>query len=647
MVNNEVVLNNVMGHRTMLPKLDLPDLRVEEVEAIISHNPEKLNQRNSNSLNDSESDSGYSTFDVSPNGSTTSSTHLLNPLSPAITPITPLPMLPTTTSPISFTYTEDALSGIAGPSAFLPPPPLSGNSTYDTSFFFNPNELHGMPSTPIDTLSEHSFPPSTPYQQSELAASPHFSMADPTIQTLPMQPLDIVSIPTSYHDGVQSVQPATSNLSSLEDSKHNVVIVPNSYSCFQPQPFSSFGNLPTSVAVSYSTPTTLIYPELYKPSVALLTTPPPSRVDESIVINIKSEPSHHGCLHMSPEQATQSVPTTSHTLPLFSTSDINNVVTSFLPPFSASYHAPPPTYVVSNSNTSNEILDKFSKPTEKISAKTNNSNDTSVMTTLHSASKPNTCNVDVVSLPSDGGPTVYAQVLPTSSVAPVNYSKSNGQLAAGSNKLRYRSNSTPMKPIQHKKPQWPKSMNPGNLMAFRNFILKKLNKGPGEIDYASEMTTSTISDYHKSLGMPQECFSESSMPLYLSSSKSESTLADCSNIDDIFKDINFNPDSLLTSETSQDGASLSPFSSPSYKSPSPGPFSPAMMDPSLKPTRKDSVFSDSVLEDNNMDFDGFFHFFNVNPVSQTASNPEVILPLSQDLDNIFKTDADPLLGGLS
>jgi hypothetical protein len=160
-------------------------------------------------------------------------------------------------------------------------------------------------------------------------------------------------------------------------------------------------------------------------------------------------------------------------------------------------------------------------------------------------------------------------------------------------------------------------MNPGNLAAFRNFILKKLNK-----DKQTESAEAT------------NVYCQPLDGCYDNGNHGNCTRSDYQNFDDFFKGIDFNPDSLLSSEQQPSyGKSnlLSPFSM-SLTSDSPDPFSPSLSytDGNPSPTNNDD----------SMDINGFFHFFNPQPISDDHS-------FLHDFDNIFKTDADPLLGGIS
>ena len=520
----------------------LPYLKVEEVEAVISHH---TNDHFLSSLSsfgevggtEYESDSGYSTFDVSPHGSHTSTGFFNNPLlSPAITPVTPTPGLPNSTSPVSFGFSDDGILIGGNGHHFFPgsaPPPLSASSSCDSNFFF------GQSGTPGDALTDHtpfSFPPSCSQPKKE----PNQSSTESTEKVL------------------QTAQKATRNLSSFEDSKQTVVLVPNSFNSVVAPP-APHGSQAPAPPVS---------------SVTVLTTPPPVKAEDSVVITIKPEIAY----------------TESHT---------NDI------------HVQPPV-------TKDTVSTVVSKP----------------------SSNPS---------PGENGRLVYARVVPVSNGSTCTALPNKGTGKSSGSKSRHRGGVSKRSKGGggHKSNQWPKSMNPGNLVAFRNFILKKLNKEQGENCGEEEELVEELGD--------NRLLSESdSFPPYHESliGAHAGLIPDCDKLEEIFKDIDFNPDSLLSLSETQDTFTMSPFSATGTSSSD--PFSPSSSSSGCGFNEAPRAHS----LDETMDFDGFFHMFDATPgggvsssslsVGPPGSDSELdLLSLSQDLDMIFKSDADPLLGGIS
>ena len=529
----------------------LPDLKIEDVEAVCQHNVtnEQVFLRPLTFNEEYESDSGYSTFDVSPHGSS-SSNYFANLLSPSLTP-TPMQL-----SPAHFGY-PDIDGSMGNPAGFFSFPPLSANSgssscSNESPFFFgNSAQTADLPRTPSEGHASFLQPISLPRAQVAHEtvlnkcgeATPTYCMGSGTIQT---------------------AQQATNDIFNLEESKHTVVVVPNTHSYSTAHfPFSANEFTRDKVA------TTPIINSKSPISVAMMTTPPPLRVEESIVVEIKPEIS-------TMEQRRSS-------------SSDGHVV-----------------------DQSQYLLNSFGQ--EPI--------DNGKLSSISYEQNPLGIQ--------DSGRTVYAQVL-ASSGKPASVATNN------KNAKKMRQRSLQSKQTQRKgstsKSQWPKSMNPGNLVAFRNFILKKLNKDK-ETDEDESMALYHSDPHHKSdsLSLPPEhiCYGDDNS--IIDDSHLVLLPPDFQGLDNIFDDIDFNPDSLLAPECSQ--STTSPFSVSTNGSPDP-----------FSPSGTESVHeraSMSPLAEDYMDFNGFFHFFDVDP-----SSSDIDLPLSHDLDMIFKSDADPLLGGIS
>ncbi|XP_019853704.1 PREDICTED: zinc finger protein ZXDC-like isoform X2 [Amphimedon queenslandica] len=529
----------------------LPYLKVEEVEAVI-YNHKKDHILSSLSSfgevvgTEYESDSGYSTFDVSPHGSHASTGFFSNALlSPAITPVTPTPGLPNSTSPVSFGFSDDGLL-MNGTGHFFsgsaPHPPLSASSSSDGNYFFEP---------PTDALSDHAaFSFSSSSSQSKKEVNP-------------------LGLESKDSNVLQTVQKATRNVSSFEESKQTVVLVPNSFN-------------PSSSATSNSNKTNEVAPAMS--SVTLMTTPPPVKAEDSIVITIKPEVAYSESQSSDMPHKTQ--------LGYTETAPMNTDTSSVA------------------SKLASNLSSKPSVPPTLI----------------------------------ENGRLVYARVVPVSNGS---LPSNKGTGKSSGSKSRHRiSKKSKNGGGAHKSSQWPKSMNPGNLVAFRNFILKKLNKeqggenGPGdeEEELGEELGDNRLlaeNDFFPSFRCHESMIG------------SQGFIPDGDNFEEMFKDVDFNPDSLLSLSEMQETCSLSPFSVTGTSLSD--PFSPS------------SSSSGGGFEmnpfDENMDFDGFFHMFDVTPAGTSSTSLSVappsseseldLLSLSQDLDMIFKSDADPLLGGIS
>ena len=204
-----------------------------------------------------------------------------------------------------------------------------------------------------------------------------------------------------------------------------------------------------------------------------------------------------------------------------------------------------------------------------------------------------------------------------------------------------------MKAGQRKKSQWPKSMNPGNLVAFRNFILNKLKKGQEPDVMASSLSSTKPLMHHPMVQIPSVGCCESPHELSFAPSKPTSLGALRGEYSDLLAEMSFNPDSLLSSESSGD----SPLAVFGGGSPL-GDFGLGLADeiglgsPSLNGFPAQSA-SPPHLTESTMDIDGCVQFFADDPITQSLSESNLPSSFDQDLDNIFKTDRDPLLGALS
>ena len=511
-----------MGHNETLENLELPDLKVEDIQAVISDNSDWSGEQVENFFNSLDlsrpdcpqslggsgydSDSGYSTYDVSPIGSTIGA-HYNSSLSPAITPVTPTPIL-SSSSPLPIaSYHEEFMQSqrmLATPIAVTPQPTSDG--------YFD------LPSLPphSESFTDQVFTPHYPGLYHEGVPMPSSSFSFSYQQS---------SVYSFSSDVVPRCTPPATT-SSMDDDKHTIMFIPNTY-----------GHIPQTLGPS-----------------PLVLEPVPL-VKQDIPVSVGSEPLHH------PSSPPRSCP-----LPTTSTS-------AFI--------------------ALNEDERQLSVPDLKERASSDSCHPAHTM-------KPR--------CPSDR--TVYAQVLPTTTTA-LNQCKERSNLRPL--KSRHgRSGSVPMKRSKRPKSQWPKSMNPGNLMAFRNFILNKLKQG--------QEKPLTVS------GPPQPLYSHSEC----TNSETSSGQNSPTNIQsqyDLLADMTFNPDTLLSSDLPS-----SPFD---------------LLSPSATPDDTFSVSSpDSQLfgSDIGVDFDGYAQLFSVDdlPLAEALSDSNI----SSDLDNIFiKSDRDPLLGG--
>ena len=659
METRQRMLGRVIENSEFIESLELPDLKVEDVEAVISEHTDWSGEQIEGflrsldlgelecggSLSGYESDSGYSTYEVSPLASSVTSTHYGSALSPAITPVTPTPVLPSPSisSPIPFCPFQEDLFSNAISKSFLSsvpvPQPLSATSTLDGNFF-SASDLPLLPTTPTDTLSEHSFPLPTPYQHVDMTQTPHFHIPS-QYQQFPMtmitakhptQPI-VAQFPIPTKIGVQSVLPATSNISTIEDSKHKVVVIPNVFGIppqLPPHPScSSVRYMPSSSSA------TCLKSEMSKPHVSGTTGQFSCAVSEnSQTMKQKFEECNK---EPNPDKTVQSNSTSISNvhqkqvwLP-----EIKERINSIMKPKPDSEKSP---------------QCRFSEGSEKVS--TNGTEKTPEWISTLAGSKS-----DLLSLSPEGARMVFAQILSSPSSSPSAPSMTSARSefriqnsrSSGKGKFRQRSNTVPMKASQRKgKSTWPKSMNSGNLMAFRNFILSKLKKGKEVTECNPNSSDESVRSFDWSSTdqiMGPLCSRNTRFSSDSSCPSSFLSLSESTKYEELLSEINFNPDTLLASDGTIDCTSLSPFSRQSGSiSPSPVPLSPGL-ETSLQFASLSSLTSDSPSADTNMGFDGYVQFLSVDPLSQSLSDPNPSSTnLNDDLDHIFKTDADPLLG---
>ena len=583
--------------------LVLPDLKVEDVEAVMSEHTqwtgdqidtflksidmEELDCGSSlktSSLSGYDSDSGYSTHEVSPMAG--GATHYSSALSPAITPVTPSSILTSssTSSPIPFCLCHDDMF-----------PLHSGGTGNADHHFFGGSDLPLLshPSSSSEQLFQSpSLCPTTPSspQHHSLPTTPFQSASSPQV---------FVSISQPSRGCVQSVLPPISNVSDIEANRHSVTIVPNSF-C------SSMTCLSTETTASSVTMTH-----------AQTSNAP--HFDNFL-------DGYLNMLEMDNSSDKHSTDSTS--------TDVKDTLeaTRFMES----------SFDNAGQDKSNDLCSNF---VTKIEA---GGIDCSRKSSCSSEHLPNpVCNEhsELRLVSNDTGRIVIAQVLSppkqTQILEPAN-SKSTGSNSVNTRSVsgkskgkgRHHSVSVSMKGHQKgkKKTNWPKSMNNGNLMAFRNFILGKLKQSPPTVSRSSFAPLHIDNEILPSQSVPltPTCFSVPS--------------------DDFFNDLVFNPDTLLTaSEGSMD--SSSPFSHHSGSiSPSPVPMSPSL-ESSIHFSSLSSLSSDlspSCPEsgNGNLDIDGFIQCLTVDPVSQGVKQ-NFNTHLTDEFCSFLKTDADPLLGGLS
>lgn len=646
---------------------ELPYLKVEDIEAVmLEHTSWTTNQietflktldieeldGSSSSLKSSlsgyESDSGYSTHEISPMGLPPSvpplpSSHHYHgsSLSPAITPVTPSPILSmsSASSPTPFCLYQDDLF-----TSTLPHPTTTSATPSDHHHFFGAADLsllHQMSAAAAAAAphTDHALqqvqifqPPQTLYN-----AIPN----PPTSQTPPDPSPTPTTTTQSKVSCIQSVLPPINNISDIEASSHDVTVVPNSY-CSSPSSTVSSSTSPTTHHHS-------INPQCIETA---------SQFDTFL----------DGYFNTKTSNSTQSMPDTSSNN--YMDIDSNNSTTSLpnIIPTTLEQKLPTDGYC--------------SKISRKLSSC---SLDSQMIESLSSSTRAG-------SAVNDGGRMVIARVLsspgkPATTIATSlhgnhnNNNKSNKPTKVRS-KGRHHSASATLKshpkgkkknsPAQQASSSWPKSMNSGNLMAFRNFILGKLKHtspppsstssppvAGGPVGYP--FPTSAASGDQMSHSIPSTPSFYSPVPATAPATSSEN----------IFSDFGFNPDTLLSAseQSAIDTSCFSPFShhssaagsvspSPIPISPSPVPVSPDL-DASMQFTSLSSISSShspcsiksappttSRGEAGNLDIDGFIQCLSVDPVSREFEET-FQSHLSEDFCNALKTDSDPLLGGLS
>ena len=592
-----------------MDSLELPDLDVEDVETVMSEHStwtgdqietflksldiEELDCCSSlkSSLSGYESDSGYSTHEVSPLMG--GSTHYSSALSPAITPVTPSPILSSSTSsPLPFClYQDDAIFPQVHPVTPNATTPNTATSNSDHHFFGStdiPLLSQGPQcSPPPDFLSSSSSSSPSICQQADGSQQPHF-----------------LSLNSSTKGCVQSVMPPISNIPDIEANRHSVTVVPNSY-CNSPCPSTEIRTINSH---------------------------------SNIVIN---------------PQCTDSIP------------QFDNILDGYLNMLSTGngdeqVNSNNNNQAFLNDNVSDRIQRQPSVEDQSDIRENDSRKPSCSVETMQQLADVNQANESSGrTLVSDSGRKVIAQVLSPprqtqqqmasagtvpsshSNRSSSNSSSSSNGSSSGSGcrsskvkgKGRHHSASVAMKGHQRgkKKNSWPKSMNSGNLLAFRNFILGKLKHNPAVSCSYTTSPSEHLSDVPMSHSVPPT-------PTYFSLPS-----------DDIFSDIAFNPDTLLTSECSLDSACFSPFSHHSGSiSPSPVPLSPGL-ESSMHFTSLSSLSSNPspCPTSANLGIDGFIQCLPVDQVSQGFEQDFHPHHLADDFCSALKTDADPLLGGLS
>ena len=559
-----------------MDSIELPDLKVEDVEAVMlehtnwtgdqidtflkSLEMEELDCASSlkSSLSGYESDSGYSTHEVSPMGRVT---HYSSALSPAITPVTPSTILSSSsssTSPVPFCLYHDDIFHTMPPQSTTPTAVSNNNTTTGTDhYFFGGSDLtlpHVSTSDTISTLC-------------------HTSQLPPSQQPF-------VALNQSSKGCVQSVPPPISNVSDIEANRHSVTVVPN-----------SFCNTTTLSSISQQQPQFDNFLDGY--------------------LNMLNTDDHEK------QQSCQ----TGNKNPNIDNSETVDARKRLLFDEGDYFDG------IESSQTSN--CDSSDEYTRQLSccAELNKSN-----------------NNNELAGRIEGGRLVIAQVVNTPPKQ-INYHSNNCRLSnKAKGKGRHHSVTVTMKGHQRgkKKSNWPKSMNSGNLIAFRNYILGKLKHNPAISQYAAP--SERLIDIQQQQSSSHHAVSTPSM------------FYSVPNSDDIFNDIGFNPDTLLTCERSSvDSSCFSPFShhsgsispSPVPMSPSPVPMSPNL-ESSIHFTSLSSLSSvpSPCTASGHLDIDGFIQCLSVDSI-QAQGGLDQPVRMSPDFCNILKTDADPLLGGLS
>lgn len=612
------ILNYVVESNDTFENLELPDLKVEDIEAVISEHSDWSQEQIENffrSLDLSEvecaqsfsgsgydSDSGYSTYDVSPVGSSISSIgHYNSSLSPAITPVTPTPILSSSSSsplPIG-PFQEEFMPGAGILSTLLTITPQSASEGYFSGF-----DLPTLPPHSVaDSFQDQPFSPHYPCSV--------YQFGD-CITQCPVPPSSITNLQfappmhyqTSYPTAsdIQSTPPATSNLASIEEDKHTVILVPNAYN----------GHMTQSIGLSPTTPQLVLEP-------VQCTSPPAhsssvTQMEQEMSAGAGSKPLHH-----------PPSPPTSCPLPSTSAFSEREMKRQLSLPELERGDA-----MLLRSPTQ-QVVDGFGNQVTPL---------TSPSQTFPPLPKPHSQLPKQQRCPSDR--TVYAQVLPPTSTFPPHTLTPSPEQASSPHCLvkestrglrtksrQLRSGSVPMKRQKRNKSQWPKSMNPGNLMAFRNFILNKLKKGQEKPMTVTGVPQPLSHSLHRSVSETSSTSDRTEMgsPTITHGLTSP---RDCS---DLLSDASFNPDTLLSADLALDS---SPFD---LLSPSATP------DDAFSVTSPESQFLNSEID---MDFDGYAQLLSTDdlPLSEGLTD-SALSCLNSDLENIFKTDQDPLLGGLS
>lgn len=648
-------LNYMGATRDLLENLELPDLKVEDIEAVISEHTDwsgeqiesffrslELNEVEcTRSLSGYESDSGYSTYDVSPLASGMSYT---GSLSPAITPVTPNPIFPPpTSSPTTATslnpFQEDFLA--ASLSATVSPPPLLSSASSSDGNFFGAFEFPPLPSTPTDSLSEHSLTSPALYSSDYYMTPPQFHFPPVSQTQSHAYPMQYLPMPV---DGVRSVPPATSNLSSIEDGKHAVILVPNSYAGNGLIMPSSAASSPLEAPIQiklepgfaggqhfnchFQIPSDLF------PVTAMTPCTPVVGEERQLSLNPSSG------------LVVQAQLLCDAALALDQNDGVSDLPGLCLPGIKQKIEA--------------IMVPKAESPFKKSSCKEDKSR----------APVRAKSTSDVVQATGSEAPKesrrVYAQILsksgeassvtPTSSSAPTQTriqasSKSQAKPGRGGACMRprqQRCGSVPMKSSQRKKSQWPKSMNPGNLVAFRNFILNKLKKGQEPESLATSLASTMPLMHHPLMQIPSNMHCERPHGLsFIPSNKPTSLGGLRGEYSDLLAEMSFDPDSLLSSESLAESPSAVFGGSSSL-----GDFGLSLADEmtlSSSSLHNLSMQLSSPLSapEATMDIDGCVQFFAEDPITQSLSDSNLPSSFDQDLDNIFKTDRDPLLGALS
>lgn len=628
---------------------ELPYLKVEDIEAVmLEHTSWTTNQIETflktldieeldgssslkSSLSGYESDSGYSTHEISPMGLPPSAIphHYSSSLSPAITPVTPSPILSmsSASSPAPFCLYQDDLFTNLHPT----PSTTSTTSAADHHHFFGTADL--------SLLQQVSAPPHGGEQQLFQTSTLYNAIqTPPTSQTSPT-----VSEPSKM-SCIQSVLPPMNNISDIEANSHDVTVVPNSF-CSSP-------SLSSSICSTVSHPS--LNPQCIETA---------SQFDSFLdgYFSIKTSTN---------QQLSHNPVTTSSS----SSVSLQNINTTAIPDASSSGS----TLQQASSSHACSNPEVVSSPTSYYTTKKENMSSRKLSSCSLDSQVISTSESQCSSVSSENGRMVIAQVLsPSKQQQPLptpllvtgsinNNNNGNNKSSKPSTRVkakgRHHSASATLKSHQKgkKKSTWPKSMNSGNLMAFRNFILGKLKHTSPPPSSSSAIAYRPFSVSCVSSGRDQGNTLSSSHPHSIPSTPSFYSSVAPPTSEDIFSDFGFDPDTLL-SEQSMDTSCFSPFShhsgsispSPVPISPSPVPVSPNL-DASMQFTSLSSLSSNhspcsietTTSGAGNLDIDGFIQCLSVDPVSREFEE-SFQSRLGEDFCNVLKTDSDPLLGGLS